>query len=102
MNFNHKVYNLCRKIPHGKITTYKEIATALDTKAYRAVGQALRNNPDAPRTPCHRVVSSSGKLHGFKGKTRGRALKEKQRMLEREGLKVEQGKVNLSLYLHTF
>ena len=102
MNFNDKVYNLCRKIPKGRISTYKEIARALNSKAYRAVGQALRNNPYQPIVPCHRVVSSSGKLHGFKGKTRGRALKEKQRMLEREGLKVEQGKVNLSLYLHTF
>lgn len=102
MSFNQQVYQLCRKIPKGKVSTYKIIANKLNTKAYRAVGQALRNNPFAPNVPCHRVVSSQGYLHGFKGKISGKQIKEKQRMLEREGVKVEQGKVNLSQYLYEF
>ena len=57
MRFNEKVYNLCRKIPKGKITTYKIIAEALNTRAYRQVGKALRNNPRPLKVPCHRVVS---------------------------------------------
>ena len=63
--FQSKVYEICRKIPEGKVTTYKAIAEAMGTKAYRAVGQALNRNPYAPRVPCHRVVNSKGHLHGF-------------------------------------
>ena len=56
MNFNEKVWQLTKKIPKGKVTTYKLIAQKLKTKAYRAVGQALKRNPHAPKVPCHRVV----------------------------------------------
>ena len=66
-NFNQKIYSLLKKVPKGKITTYKILAEALDTKAYRAVGQAMRNNPYAPEVPCHRVVSSDGSIGGFSG-----------------------------------
>ncbi len=77
MSFAEKVYFLCRKIPEGKVTTYREIAHALNTKGYQAVGQALRCNPYAPRVPCHRVVKSDGSLGGFKGKSEGKEIKEK-------------------------
>ena len=51
MNFSEKVYKLCKKIPKGKISTYKIIANKLNTKAYRAVGNALNKNPYAPIVP---------------------------------------------------
>jgi len=38
--FADKAYDLLRKVPKGRITTYKEIAHALETRAYRGVGQA--------------------------------------------------------------
>lgn len=93
MNFDKKVYQLCRRIPWGKVSTYKAIAAALHTKAYQAVGQALRKNPDAPRTPCHRVVASDGSLYGFQGERNGDALRKKQQMLEGEGLTILHGKI---------
>ena len=68
MTFNQKVWTLTLKIPKGKISTYKEIAHAMHSKAYRAIGTALSKNPFAPTIPCHRVISSAGKLIGFKGK----------------------------------
>jgi O6-methylguanine-DNA--protein-cysteine methyltransferase len=49
--FADKAYDLLRKVPKGRVTTYKEIAHALETKAYRGVGQAMRNNPYAPEVP---------------------------------------------------
>jgi len=49
--FSDKVYDLLRKVPKGHVTTYKEIAHALETKAYRAVGQAMKRNPFAPEVP---------------------------------------------------
>jgi methylated-DNA-[protein]-cysteine S-methyltransferase len=50
-NFSDKAYDLLRKVPKGRVTTYKEIAQALETKAYRGVGQAMKRNPHAPEVP---------------------------------------------------
>ena len=86
MNFTTRVYQLCAKVPRGKVTTYREIARAMRTTAYRAIGQALRRNPYAPKVPCHRVVASDGSIGGFKGRTSGPSIREKIRMLEREGI----------------
>jgi|SRR3989344_8408661 len=87
MKFNEKVYNLCKRIPKGKITSYKEIANKLNCRAYRAVGQALNKNP-YKSVPCHRVVNSEGHLHGF-----AHGLKAKQRLLEKEGIKIKNNKI---------
>ncbi|MDP3640290.1 MAG: MGMT family protein [Nanoarchaeota archaeon] len=77
--FERKVYALCRKIPEGKVTTYKSIAEALGTKAYRAVGQALKKNPYAPQVPCHRVIATDGSLGGYCGERSGAAFKSLSR-----------------------
>jgi len=49
--FADKAYDLLRKVPKGYVTTYKEIAHGLETRAYRGVGQAMRRNPYAPEVP---------------------------------------------------
>ncbi len=49
--FADKSYDLLRTVPKGRVTTYKEIAYALGTRAYRGVGQAMRRNPYAPEVP---------------------------------------------------
>ena len=87
MNFNEKVYNLCKKIPKGKITSYKEIAHALNTKAYRAVGQALNKNPYS-YVPCHRVIGNNGNLVGFAS-----GLKNKTKLLKKEGIQIKNNQV---------
>lgn len=91
--FAEKIYSQLRKVPKGKVTTYKELAKSIDSKAYRTVGSALRNNPYAPKIPCHRVISSNGKIGGFKGFKTGSAIDEKIKMLKNEGVKIESGKV---------
>lgn len=90
MNFNKKVLELTKKIPKGKITTYKIIAEKLGTKSYRAVGTALRKNQYAPKIPCHRVVKSDGTVGGYKGI---RNSKEKIRLLRKEGIKIKGKKI---------
>lgn len=91
MPFNQQVWELCRKIPKGKVTTYKELGKALGKgQVYRAVGNALKRNPYAPEVPCHRVVSSDGSLGGYCGKMN--SLK-KRKMLEEEGILFEKGKI---------
>ena len=84
--FSDQVYDLLRKVPEGHVTTYKEIANALGTRAYRGVGQAMRRNPYAPEVPCHRVVAASGRIGGFQGKTSGEAIQKKIKMLKEEGI----------------
>lgn len=88
MRFFEKVWQLCKKVPKGKVTTYREIATAMKTKAYRAVGNALNRNPNSPVVPCHRVVGSDGSLVGF-----AHGLKAKGRLLRKERVKIEKGRI---------
>lgn len=42
MKFSDKVLELAKKVPRGKVTTYKEIARKLNTKAYRLLELLLR------------------------------------------------------------
>lgn len=62
MNFFEQVYTLVRRVPTGYVTTYGDIARALGTKDARRVGHALHANPSGELTPCHRVVTSDGRL----------------------------------------
>jgi methylated-DNA-[protein]-cysteine S-methyltransferase len=93
MNFDERVWKLMEEIPRGKVTTYGQIARKLNTKAYRAVGNACRKNPYAPRVPCHRVVRSDGTIGGFGGKTSGKSVEEKAKLLRGENVEVRNGRV---------
>ncbi len=93
MSFADSVYALCARVPSGHITTYGEIARALGSKAFRAVGQALNKNTHDfvigdCTVPCHRVVGADGKLGGF---ALGSA--KKKALLEKEGVHVRNGRV---------
>jgi methylated-DNA-[protein]-cysteine S-methyltransferase len=90
MTFNQKVWALTARIPKGRVTTYAELARALGTKAYRAVGNAMNRNPYAPGVPCHRVVGSDGSLTGY-----AHGLEKKQLMLADEGVEVAQARVSV-------
>lgn len=91
--FYERVWNLMKRIPPGKVTTYKELAKALNSKAYRAVGNACHNNPYAPGVPCHRVVKSGGLVGGFSGKMSGANVRRKIALLKKEGVQVQNGKI---------
>ena len=93
MKFNERVWNLLKKIPRGRVTTYKQLARALNTRAYRAVGNACRRNPYAPQVPCHRVVKTGGLIGGFGGKMSGKNIKKKTALLKKEGVHVHNGKI---------
>ena len=95
MNFNEKCYEILKKVPRGKVTTYKEIALALKSKGYRAVGNAMNKNPYAPHVPCHRVVGSDGKMVGFAD-----GVNKKIKMLRGEGVEVVDDKVDLDKYFY--
>jgi methylated-DNA-[protein]-cysteine S-methyltransferase len=95
MGFNEQAWALCRQIPTGKVSTYGEIARAMGTKAYRAVGNALNKNPygavncrGSEMVPCHRVVDANGHLRGY-----AHGLRKKAQLLEEEGVVVQGEKV---------
>ena len=81
-NFQKKVLQIVKEIPYGEIRSYKEAAEAAGyPRAYRAVGNTMRNNPLPLIIPCHRVIKSDGGLGGFSGKE-GIALKREMIDLE--------------------
>jgi methylated-DNA-[protein]-cysteine S-methyltransferase len=93
LGFDEQVWALTARVPAGYVTTYRDIAHFLGTRAYRAVGGALHRNPHAPAVPCHRVVASSGHLNGFAG-----GLAKKAALLQAEGVAVANHRVKLARY----
>jgi methylated-DNA-[protein]-cysteine S-methyltransferase len=79
---NEDVYTLLTEIPPGKVSTYRDIATALGRpKASRLIGRIIANNPNPISVPCHRVVKSNGEIGGFMY-----GEQKKREILEKEGI----------------
>jgi len=97
-NFNERCYALLNLVPEGKVTTYKEMAKALDTKAWRAVGSAMAKNTNLFVIPCHRVVRSDGAIGEY-----ALGSDKKSEILREEGIQVANGKVqDLAKFMHKF
>lgn len=88
--FRQRVLSALCQVPSGRFTTYAAMSDHLRS-CPRAVGNALRNNPFAPRVPCHRVVASGGGIGGFGGEwgTQGKYAPEKLKLLKNEGVRVD-------------
>ena len=87
--FQRRCWEACRTIPRGETRSYAELAILAGAAASsaRPAGQAMRNNPLPIIVPCHRVIASSGRLHGFGGSCDGNSpeLALKRRLLALEG-----------------
>jgi methylated-DNA-protein-cysteine methyltransferase-like protein len=61
-----KIYEIVRKIPKGKVTSYGAIADAIGARTTaRMVGWAMNASHTAkPKVPAHRVVNRNGLLTG--------------------------------------
>jgi len=80
--FQGQVWETTRLIPYGETRSYRWVAERVNRpRAVRAVGQALSRNPLLIIVPCHRVVTSDGKLGGFRG-----GVEIKRRLLNLEAL----------------
>jgi O-6-methylguanine DNA methyltransferase len=78
-NFKEKVLAVVKKIPRGKVLSYKEVAKlAGKPKAFRAAGNILNKNFDVS-VPCHRVIRSDGEMGGY-----NRGVEKKLRLLKKE------------------
>ena len=64
--FHAAAWTACRQIPPGETRSYRWLAAAAGSpQASRAAGQAMARNPWPLVVPCHRVIGSAGKLHGY-------------------------------------
>ena len=98
MTFDQRCLVMLMEVPKGKATTYRELAHALGTKAYQAVGQAMNRNPQLVSVPCPRVIKSNGEVGGY-----ALGIDRKKELLKMEGVQVEaNGRINLSKHLHLF
>lgn len=82
-SFQQEALRLVDAIPYGRTSSYGEVARQLGKPgAMRAVGRANATNPIPIIIPCHRVLGSDGKLHGY-GAPGG--LETKAQLLRLEG-----------------
>lgn len=85
--FQMEVWELLRKIPYGKTTTYGELARqiarqrGLPRMSAQAAGGAVGHNPISIIIPCHRVVGSNGSLTGYAS-----GIQRKIQLLAHEGV----------------
>jgi len=81
-DFQKRVWDAIATVPYGQTASYKELAANIQSiKASRAVGNACNANPLPIVVPCHRIISSSGKIGGFGG-----GIPMKLKLLRMEGV----------------
>lgn len=65
-DFQLKVWQALLNIPMGQLSSYQNIANLISSsKASRAVGNAVGQNPVAYLIPCHRIIQSTGALGDY-------------------------------------
>jgi methylated-DNA-protein-cysteine methyltransferase related protein len=91
-NFFQNVWDVARKIPKGRVTTYGAIANYLGAKSSaRMVGWAMNGSfAVKPKVPAHRVINRNGLLSGKVHFATPTLMEE---LLQKEGIKVENDKV---------
>ena len=92
VSFFQLVYDIVRKIPQGRVTSYGAIARYLGTaQSSRMVGWALNSSHHCvPPVPAHRVVNRLGILSGKHHFSTPTLMEE---LLENEGIKVDNDQV---------
>ncbi|MDX5586153.1 MAG: MGMT family protein, partial [Aureibaculum sp.] len=90
-NFFEKVYDVAKKIPYGRVTSYGAIAKYLGaSRSARMVGWAMNASHFDDSVPAHRVVNRLGMLtgkHHFDGSNL------MQQLLENEGIKIKDAQI---------
>jgi methylated-DNA-protein-cysteine methyltransferase related protein len=88
------VYQLVKKIPRGRVTTYGALAKQLRIRGgARVVGYAMAGCPNGRGIPWHRVVGAGGRL----------IIREpygslQRKLLESEGVKIAGARIDMKLY----
>ncbi|MCX6775509.1 MAG: MGMT family protein [Candidatus Micrarchaeota archaeon] len=89
-----KVIIFLKKIPRGKVATYKSIGERFNLHP-RVVGLIMSRNKHPELFPCFKVINSNGELGGYSGVG---GLRKKAELLRKDGVKFEK-RINLRKYL---
>lgn len=93
----HRAIRLLKKIPRGKVVTYKEMARVCRTSP-RAIGRIMASNTSPAQFPCYKVVASSGALTGYSA---AGGMAKKRVLLLGDGIPLTHGRVDRK-YFYTF
>ena len=89
MKIEEKIYRKLLEVPPGHVTTYGELAKAINIKnGQRVVGQIMKKNPFPVIVPCHRVVKSNREIGGY-----AFGVDIKRNMLTKEGICIKNNKI---------
>ena len=89
MKLAEKIYRKLLEVPPGYVTTYGDLAKAINLKnGQRVVGQIMKNNPFPVIVPCHRGVKSDVTVGGY-----AYGSERKKHMLAKEGLEINDDKI---------
>ncbi|HMN90207.1 MAG TPA: MGMT family protein [Saprospiraceae bacterium] len=89
-NYHTLVWEVTRRIPRGRISTYGAIADYLALGSARMVGWALHQSLAGQDVPAHRVVNRRGELSGRNYFPTPTLMQE---LLEQEGVQVVDNQV---------
>ena len=91
------VYRLVKQIPRGRVLSYGALAKALRLRGgARSAGRAMAATPSGKGIPWHRVVGERGKIL-----IREPYASLQKKLLESEGVKVIESRVDLRTHLWT-
>jgi methylated-DNA-protein-cysteine methyltransferase related protein len=89
------VYQFVKQIPRGRVLTYGALAKALRLPGgARTAGRAMAATPSGKGIPWHRVLGARGKLL-----IREPYASLQRKLLESEGIKLLESRVDLKTYL---
>ena len=89
MKIEEKIYRKLLEVPLGNVTTYGDLAKAINLKnGQRIVGRIMKKNQFPVIVPCHRVVKSDGTIGGY-----AYGIERKKYMLSKEGLEINNDKI---------
>jgi methylated-DNA-protein-cysteine methyltransferase-like protein len=91
-SFFNRVYDVVKRVPRGRVTTYGAIARFIGSpQSARMVGWAMNaSHAETGLIPAHRVINRNGLLTG---KHHFRHPDLMQELLESEGIEVENDRV---------
>ena len=90
------IYIALASIPVGRVVTYGQLAAMAGLpRAARLAGRALRDLPRGTELPWHRVINAQGKISLSENSP---SYQEQLRRLEKEGIKITKGRINLGSY----
>jgi methylated-DNA-protein-cysteine methyltransferase-like protein len=89
------VYRLVKQIPRGRVLSYGALAKALRLPGgARSAGRAMAATPSGKGIPWHRVVGERGKIL-----IREPYASLQKKLLESEGIKITESRVDLTSHL---